>query len=92
MGKTKRDRKVDMDQLLIEEEKAFARLLPRLLRSHEGEYGAIHQGKVVGHSKDDEELAHRMFARFGDELFLIAHVVRRPNTCDFPSPELEPEV
>ena len=61
----------------------------QLLRRYEGQYVAIRQGRVVAHGPDDEELARRMFADWGDQPFYIARVEREPTVHELPSPELE---
>jgi len=73
---------------LMKEAAAFRRRLPRLLRTYEGEYVALYQGRVAGHGSDDEELAGRMYQELGDVPFYIARVEEAPVVCDIPSPEV----
>jgi hypothetical protein len=75
------------DGELVEEEVAFRRKLPRLLRSYRGQYVAIHKGRVAGHGPDDEDLALRMYEKFGNAVLLIARVEEEPSVLDLPSPE-----
>ena len=72
------------------EEVAFRRKRAQLLRRFAGEFVALYGGKVVGHGTDDEELAGKMFAKFGDAPFYIAKVEEEPTVADLPSPELGP--
>jgi len=73
---------------LANEEAAFRRKRSRLLERYEGQFVALHKGRVVGHGKDDEELAQRMFAKLGDAPFYIAKVEKEPTVYDLPSPEV----
>jgi hypothetical protein len=47
------------------EQGAFRRLLPELLRTHPGEFVAIHEGRVVGSGLDRIEVARLAYERFG---------------------------
>jgi len=73
---------------LAVEERAFASQRARLKRRYPGQFVALRRGRVVGHDRDDEALAARMFEHLGDAPFLIAHVENHPVTYDVPSPEL----
>jgi hypothetical protein len=72
---------------LVVEEEAFGRKRAHLLRRYEGQFVALYRGRVVGHDKDDEELARRMFEKLGDAPFYIARVEKEPTIYDLPSPE-----
>lgn len=74
--------------LLAFEEQAFRRKRTQLLDRYEGEFIALYRGRVVGHGRDDEELARRMFARLGDVPFYIARVETKATVYDLPSPEV----
>lgn len=76
------------DEAFERERHAFLRQRPRLLRSHAGEYVAFHRGRLVGHDRDDEALAGRMFAKYADASLYIARVEAEPTVWEFPSPEL----
>jgi len=78
----------EADEALERERRAFLRQRSRLLRSHAGEYVAFHRGRLVGHDRDDEALAGRMFAKYADAPFYIARVEAEPTVWEFPSPEL----
>src|SRR5437667_1196748 len=84
----KAGRAVHLDPLAAGQ-KAFERQLPKLLRQYREQFVALLEGRVVDHDADDEALAARMFARFGDAPFYIAHVTQRPRIYDLPSPEVE---
>ena len=47
------------------EYRAFLRLLPGLLATHEGRFVAIHEGAVVDDDASDLELVKRVHARVG---------------------------
>jgi hypothetical protein len=47
------------------EQQAFRRLLPELLKTHRGQYVAVHEGQVVDSGPDKLALAGRAYARFG---------------------------
>jgi hypothetical protein len=47
------------------EYQAFLRLLPELLKTHRGQYVAIHEGQVVDSDKDDIALVSRVHDRVG---------------------------
>jgi hypothetical protein len=47
------------------EYQAFLRLLPELLRTHQGQYVAIHDGQVVDTDTSDIVLVQRVHGRFG---------------------------
>jgi hypothetical protein len=71
------------------ERHAFERQRTQLLRRFPGQFVAFYRGRIVGHDKDDEALAARLFAELGDVPFYIARVERRPSVYDLPSPEVE---
>ena len=74
--------------LLAAEQRAFQRQRPQLLRRYPGQYVAFRGGKLAGHGLDDEALAEKMFARFGDLPFYITRVEEQPSIFEVPSPEL----
>jgi hypothetical protein len=71
------------------ERRAFERQRRQLLRRFPGEYVALYGGRIVGHDKDCEALAARLFATLGDVPFFIARVEATPTVYDLPSPEIE---
>jgi hypothetical protein len=79
----------ESEDLLAAERRAFERQRRQLLRSFPREYVALYGGRIVGHDKDCEALAARLFAKLGDVPFFIARVEARPTVYDLPSPEVE---
>jgi hypothetical protein len=75
------------DPIEIEHE-AFLKKLPALLQRYEGRFVAIYRGRVVGHDSDDEELARRMYRKYGEAPFYVARVERAPTVYELPSPEI----
>jgi PHD/YefM family antitoxin component YafN of YafNO toxin-antitoxin module len=67
---------------------AFRRLLPELLKTHKGQFVAIHKGEVVDSDFDDQELAKRVMAALGDELVYIQKVEEELPSFEVPSPEV----
>jgi hypothetical protein len=76
-----------MEEALGREQRAFQRQRTQLLRRYAGQYVAFYRGRLVGHEANDENLARRMFERFGDAAFYIARVEENPSVCELPSPE-----
>ena len=76
------------EEALAAEEEAFRRKRAQLLRRYGGQFVALHQGRVVGHGADDEELAWQMFEKLGDVSFYIAKVERESTVYELPSPEV----
>jgi len=77
------------EDLLAAERRAFERQRRQLLRRFPGQYVALCGGRIVGHNKDCEALAARLFAKLGDVPFFIARVETRPTIYDLPSPEVQ---
>jgi prevent-host-death family protein len=73
-------------QSLQPEREAFQRLLPELLKTHKGQFVAIHKGEVVDADMDNRELAKRIYA---GKLFpvYIQLVSEQPRVIELPSPE-----
>jgi len=71
-----------------QEQRTFRRKLTQLLPRYEGQFVALYQGRVAGYGMDDEELALRMFKKFGDAPFYIAKVEKEPTVYELPSPEV----
>jgi hypothetical protein len=82
------DARADSKEPFEAEAEAFRRKLPQLLDRYEGEFVALHEGRVLGHGANDEDLARRMYDRLGDVPFYIARVERRPTVYNLPSPEV----
>lgn len=68
------------------EREAFQRLLPELLKTHRGQFVAIHGGRVVDADADERALARRVLARRYDPVY-IQEVREEPRIYELPSPE-----
>lgn len=69
------------------EQLAFRQLLPELLRTHLGEFVAIHEGRVVESGVDKIEVARRAYERFGYIPIFISRVdAGPPAPVRIPSP------
>jgi hypothetical protein len=79
----------ETEDLLAAERRAFQRQRRQLLRRFPGKYVALYGGRIVGHDKDCEALAERLFAKLGDVPFFIARVETGHTIYDLPSPEVE---
>jgi hypothetical protein len=60
------------------EQRAFRQLLPELLRTHLGEFVAIHEGRVVESGVEKIDVARRAYERFGYIPIFISRVVTDP--------------
>lgn len=60
------------------EYRAFLQLLPELLKTHRGQYVAVHDGRVVGVDDDKIELALQVYARIGYVPVYVGLVAERP--------------
>ena len=76
------------EELFAAEERAYSKMRAGLLRRYQGQFVALYRGRVVGHGRSDEELARRMFEKFGDAPFLIQRVEKEPTVYEVPSPEV----
>lgn len=71
------------------EHRAFLRMLPELLRTHEGKYGAVHEEKVVGVGEDKIALALDVWGRFGNVPIFVGRISTKPIELDGPAKALE---
>ena len=69
------------------EQAAFRRQFRGLLRRYRNQFVAFAGGRVVGHGRNDEVLAERMFAQLGHSNFAIFLVREKPEVYEFGSPE-----
>jgi hypothetical protein len=60
------------------EQRAFHRLLPELLKTHHGQYVAIHDEQVVDSGADQLEVALRVWKRIGPTAINVTLVRREP--------------
>lgn len=87
-SKKKRKELESSEEVLAAEERAFHQKKAHLLQRYEGQFVAIYQQRIVGHGRDDEELAQRMFEKLGDLPFYIGKVEKEPAIYEVPSPEV----
>ena len=76
------------EEPLAAQERAYYKKRARLLQRYQGQFVALHRGRVVGHGTSDEDLARRMFEKFGDAPFFIQRVEKEPTVYEVPSPEV----
>jgi hypothetical protein len=73
------------------EQQAFRRLLPELLKTHLGQFVAIHEGQVVESGLDKLDVAARAYARFGYLPIYVSLVTDQPPALvRLPSPRVVP--
>jgi hypothetical protein len=73
------------------EQQAFRRLLPELLKTHPGQYVAIHEGHVVESGANKLEVAARAYGRFGYVPIYVTLVTDQPlPLVHLPSPRVVP--
>jgi hypothetical protein len=71
------------------EQAAFEALLPQLLIQYEGQYVALHQGRVVDHDADRVALVIRLDQTHPDAVVLVKRVAAEPErVLRMPSPRL----
>jgi hypothetical protein len=66
------------------ERRAFFRLLPELLRTHRGQYAAIHDEQVVGIGPNQIELALQQYKRFGYVPIYVGLISDEPRVSRIP--------
>ena len=72
---------------LRDEQAAFQRLLPELLKTHLGQFVAIQDGRLIDADADESALARRTLAQ-GDKPVYIQEVRAEPRVYELPSPEV----
>jgi hypothetical protein len=73
------------------EQQAFRRLLPELLKTHLGQYVAVHEGQVVDSGDDQLAVAGRAYAQFGYVPIYVGLVTDQPIPVSrIPSPRVLP--
>jgi hypothetical protein len=69
--------------------RAFWNLLPELRRSHDGQYVAIHDGKVVASGSERVPVALEAYRRVGYVPLYLGHVTDQPpKPARIPSPRI----
>jgi hypothetical protein len=66
------------------EYQAFRRLLPELLKTHKGQYVAVHDEKVVDSDTDDIALIRRVHAKYGYVPIHVELVTDHPQVVRIP--------
>ena len=73
------------------EQRAFLRLLTTLLATHQGQYVAVHHGRVIAEGPDQVEVAKQAYARAGYAPIYVGLVTNEPpRPVRIPSPRLFP--
>jgi hypothetical protein len=73
------------------EQRTFLRLLPTLLATHQGQYVAVHHGRVIAEGPDQVEVAKQAYARAGYVPIYVGLVTNEPpRLVRIPSPRLFP--
>jgi hypothetical protein len=67
-----------------QEQQAFERLKPELLRTHRGQWVAIYQGKVVEAGQDRSQVLDNFYSRFGYVPVYIQQVEEQPRIYKLP--------
>ena len=60
------------------EHRAFVQMLPELLKTHRGQYVAVHEGQVVDSGDDKLEVAGKAYAKYGYLPIYVGLVAERP--------------
>lgn len=66
-----------MEQAFKREKAGFEQQLPALLARYDGQYVAVHNGRVVAADRDRIRLVRRFFGEYGDVPVFIGYVSRR---------------
>ena len=66
------------------ERQAFERLKPELLRTHRGQWVAIHQGEVVEAGQDRSHVLDSVYDRFGYVPVYVQLVEEHPRVYQLP--------
>ena len=75
-------------QIIRQEEAAFERMKPELLKTHKGKFVAIHDGQLVDFDDNESTLAKRVYARFGYRTILMTEVTETPRVYHVNSPRV----
>ena len=81
---------INPDHAAMEQEQAaFHRMLPDLLRQYKGQYVAVYQGEVIDHDQDQTALVVRLDQAHPDDIVLVKLVTDKPDRMlRMPSPRL----
>jgi prevent-host-death family protein len=78
----------EQQRILAQEQAAFERMKPELLKTHQGKFVAIHNGQLVDYDDNEAALAKRVYTKFGYRTILIAPVTETPRVYHINSPRL----
>ncbi|CAN5772924.1 hypothetical protein BH23PLA1_BH23PLA1_43890 [soil metagenome] len=67
-----------------QEQEAFHRLLPELRKSHQDQFVAIHECRVVESGEDKLEVARRAYEQFGYVPIFVSRVAEAPVRFPWP--------
>ena len=67
------------------EYEAFQTMLPELLKTHRGQYVAVHGGRVVAEGADDATVTAEAYARVGYTELHVGEVTEAPRVLRMPS-------
>lgn len=67
------------------EKAAFQRMLPALLKTHQGKWVAIYKGAMVDSDEKPSELMWRVQQKYGDESVYFGEVLEKPRVYRIPS-------
>ena len=84
----KKSWQAEQERIIMQEQAAFERMKPELLKTHKGKWVAIHNGELVDSDDDDKTLAKRVYGKFGYRTILMTQVTETPQVYTFDSPEL----
>ncbi len=72
-----------------QEQAAFYRMLPDLLRQYKGQYVAVYRSEVIDHDRDQTALVVRLDQSHPDDIVLVKLVTDKPDrVLRMPSPRL----
>jgi hypothetical protein len=74
-----------------EEHRAFLRLLPSLLATHQGQYVAVHKSSIIAEGPDQVDVALQAYAQAGYVPIYVGLVTNEPQKpVRLPSPRMLP--
>jgi hypothetical protein len=77
---------------MLQEIHAYKKMHPRLVKKYLGQFVAIHNGKLVDHDPDKEELFLRVKEKFPNQIVLQRQVLENPDpVLHFRSPRFQQE-
>ncbi len=77
---------------MLQEIHAYKKMHPRLVKKYLGQFVAIHNGKLVDHDSNKEELFLRVKEKFPNQIVLQRQVLKNPDpVLHFRSPRFQQE-